>query len=87
MIEAIQFDVESKSKKLGLKRTWKCQDEEDSRTKDLCKGAVCRSKIIGVNRIVTRLRLIQPPSVVGDTTEIKSLASLCISILVVISTK
>ena len=67
---ALDLEAEGQGKKGRLKWTWKKQVEEESVKVALSrKDALCRSKwSVGVNLIATRLRQIQPPSLVADTT-------------------
>ena len=68
--KALDFEVEGQKKKGRQKRPWKKQVEEESVKFGLrMEGALCRSKWrVGVNQIAAGLRLIWPPSLVGDTT-------------------
>ena len=67
---AVDFAVEGQRRKRKLKRTWKKQVEEESVKVGLRReDTICRSKwSVGVNKIAACLRLIWPPSLVGETT-------------------
>ena len=54
----LDFEVEGQRKKVGLKRTWKKQVEEECVVVDLRReDAICQSKLsVGVNQITGGLR-------------------------------
>ena len=76
---AFNFQVEGQRKKEWPKRTWEKQVEEEGVKVGLrMEDALCRSKwSVGVNQIAAWIRLIQPPSLVGDSTGFPTLVSVC----------
>ena len=63
---------------MEAKNTWKKQVDKESMIFGLNKAyALCLSKwIVGVNRMATRFRQIQPPFNFGDTSDLQTLVSL-----------
>ena len=66
---ALDFEFEGQRKKGWQKRTWKYPEEESVKVRLRREDALCRSRwSVGVDQIAAVLRIIWPPSLVGDST-------------------